>query len=318
MLKCSSTGEKVTEHERVVLKAADGHEIRLQIWRPDTSPTHAIQILHGLGEHADRYARFAEAATARGMVVFSHDHRGHGPNADQLGYFAGKDGWNLLISDAHAVHREILRLHEGPPIALIGHSMGSYVAQSFLMRHMPKISALILSASTWPSRAQLLPALLLAKFECARLGRHRESALLDQLGFGNFNKPFRPERTKSDWLSRDEGEVDKYIADPHCGGPYTAGLWADLIGGLLEISSDSALQRVAADLPILITGGEKDPVGGDKGMTKLLTHYAQTGHQRLRVKIYPDGRHEMLNETNRDDVMRDWLDWIETTSRTGH
>jgi alpha-beta hydrolase superfamily lysophospholipase len=140
--------------------------------------------------------------------------------------------------------------------------------------------------------------------------------MLDRLGFGNFNKPFQPARTELDWLSRDEAEVDKYIEDPLCGGPYTTGLWLDLMAGLMEVGSDAALRRIDAALPILITGGEVDPVGGDKGMTKLLRHYAQTGHQRLRVKIYPDGRHEMLNETNRDEVTRDWLDWILATSRS--
>lgn len=305
-----------TEHQRHVLKAADGHEIHLQEWRPEEPATLIVQILHGLGEHADRYARFAEAAAARGMLVYCHDHRGHGKHADQLGYLAGQDGWKLLVSDAHAVRQEIERRHKELPIVLIGHSMGSYIAQSYVMRHSPRLAGLILSASTWPARVSLIFAGLLARLESARLGKHRHSALLDRLGFGNFNKPFEPARTDCDWLSRDEAEVDRYIDDSLCGGPYTTGLWMDLIAGLREIGSDEALRRISADLPILITGGEVDPVGGDKGMTKLLTRYAQTGHQRLKVKIYPDGRHEMLNETNRDEVTHDWLDWIEATSRS--
>ena len=170
--------------------------------------------------------------------------------------------------------------------------------------------ALILSASTLASRVPLSIAYAFAKVESWRLGVRGKSTLLDKLGFGNFNNAFRPARTKRDWLSRDEDEVDLYVADPLCGGPYSCGLWLDLIGGLLEISSDNALSRIPADLPILITGGAADPVGGDKGMTKLLQHYAQTGHQRLTAKIYPEGRHEMLNEINRDEVTRDWLTWI--------
>lgn len=305
-----------TEHERIVLKAEDGHEIHLQEWRPEQPPRSVVQIFHGLGEHADRYARFAAAATARGMAVYCHDHRGHGEHADQLGYLSGKDGWKLLISDCHTVRQEIERRNEGLPIVLVGHSMGSYIAQSYLMRQSPRLAGLVLSSSTWPSRLSLYAASMLARIEAARLAKHRNSALLDRLGFGNFNKPFQPARTELDWLSRDDAEVDKYIADPLCGGPYSTGLWLDLIGGLLEISSDDALRRISADLPILITGGEVDPVGGDKGMTKLLLHYAQTGHQRIRAKIYPGGRHEMLNESNRDEVTQDWLDWIETTSRS--
>ena len=305
----------MTEHSSRVVKASDGHEIRLQIWLPASPATRVVQIFHGLGEYSNRYARFAQAANTRGMAVYCHDHRGHGPQADQLGYFSGRDGWSLLVSDCHAVHQEVRRMHADLPITLIGHSMGSYVAQSYVMRNSPRLAGLILSASTWSSRLQLIAASLLAKIEAARAGKHRESTLLNKLGFGNFNKAFEPVRTQYDWLSRDEAEVDKYEADPLCGGPFTAGLWTDLIGGLREIGSDNALLRIAGDLPILISGGEVDPVGGDKGMTRLLTHYAQTGHQRLKVKIYPDGRHEMLNETNRDEVTSDWLDWIETTSR---
>ncbi len=304
---------RVTEfrHERTVLIAEDGHEIQLQVWHPAGSATHVIQIVHGLGEHADRYARFAAAATARGCVVCCHDHRGHGHDSGLLGHFADSDGWHAVVSDAHLVICRLRELHAGVPLVLLGHSMGSYIAQFYAMHYGGHVNALILSASTLTSRIPLSIAYALAKLECRRLGVRGRSKLLDKLGFGNFNKAFRPARTERDWLSRDEQEVDRYVADPLCGGPYSCGLWLDIISGLLEISSDKALSRIPGDLPILITGGAVDPVGGDRGMTKLLQHYAQTGHQRLTAKIYPDGRHEMLNEINRDEVSKDWLDWIE-------
>ena len=162
-----------------------------------------------------------------------------------------------------------------------------------------------------------MPLLILAEIEAWRVGARGTSMLLNRLGFGSFNRPFAPARTEHDWLSRDEAEVDKYVADPLCGGPYTSRLWFDLIGGLLTISSDQELTRIPAGLPILITGGSQDPVGGEKGMAKLATHYAQTGHQRLNVKIYDGGRHEMLNEINRDEVSNDWLDWIAATTQSG-
>jgi alpha-beta hydrolase superfamily lysophospholipase len=316
MSKWSRFGTKVTEHQQVVLRAADGHDIQVQIWQPNEPPTQVVQILHGLGEHAGRYSRFADAATARGCIVYCHDHRGHGEHADQLGHFSAKDGWSLLVSDVDTVHGEIVRRHPDLPLTLLAHSMGSYIAQSYLIEHSPKISSLILSASTWPSRPLVLLAAALAKIEGWRLGAHRNSALLQRLGFSNFNKPFQPSRTNSDWLSRDAAEVDTYIADPLCGGPYSVRLWSDLTAGLFGISSDAALRRIQADLPILITGGELDPVGGDKGMGQLAMHYAQTGHNRLKVKIYPQGRHEMLNELVRAEVTQDWLDWILATSRS--
>ena len=138
------------------------------------------------------------------------------------------------------------------------------------------------------------------------------SPLLDKIGFGDFNKRFEPARTELDWLSRDPAEVDKYVADPLCGGPYTIGLWLDLLGGLRSIATDDALRDIPADLPILITGGADDPVGGARGMQQLAARYTDTGHHQLETKIYPGGRHEMLNETNRDEFTADLLRWIKS------
>ena len=293
-----------------VLATADGHNIHLRIWHPDGEVAGVIQLLHGLGEHVARYERFAAAANARGFVVCAHDHRGHGGYDDDAGYFADKDGWNLVVDDVQVAYEHIREQFPKLPIVLLGHSMGSYVAQSFAMQYGAKLSALLLSGSMWPQRAKLLPAMLIARFESLRLGKLGTSALLNKLGFGDFNSRFEPARTEMDWLSRDEHEVDLYIADTLCGGPYTCGLWMDVLGALFELGSDHALNRIPADLPILISGGSDDPVGGEDSITRLTMHYAQTGHQRLTMKLYPEGRHEMLNETNRDEVTSDWLDWI--------
>ena len=151
---------------------------------------------------------------------------------------------------------------------------------------------------------------LLARIEAMRIGVRGKSGLLDKLGFGDFNKPFLPARTELDWLSRDEAEVDAYISDPLCGGPYSCGLWLDLMGGLRAIASDRALQRIRSDLPVLLTGGADDSVGGQQGITDLAMHYAKSGHSRLSTKIYPEGRHEMFNEINRDEFSADVLEWI--------
>lgn len=303
-------------HERQILTAPDGHEIHMHMWSPEVAAAHVIQVLHGLGEHAARYERFAHAAASRRYAVCVHDHRGHGPHTEELGHFADDSGWHLLVADALLVQDYSRERFADAPLVLLGHSMGSYIAQSFAMLYGDRLSALILSASTWPSRLQLLPALAIAHIEAWRLGIRGKSALLDKLGFGNFNKRFAPARTEMDWLSRDAAEVDKYVADPLCGGPYSCRLWLDLLRGLIDISSDNALARVPVGLPLLITGGECDPVGGDRGMTHLMMHYAQTGHQRISVKIFPDGRHEMLNESNRDEVTTNWLDWIAANTRS--
>lgn len=303
-------------HQRHALKAGDDHEIHVQTWEPAGDASVVIQILHGLGEYGDRYARFAAVAAARGFAVCVHNHRGHGPETSHLGHFADKDGWLTVANDARIVNRFLAERYPERPIVLLGHSMGSFIAQNYAMHYGGELAGLILSGSTWSSRLLLIVATAVARFESWRIGAHLQSALLHKLGFSSHNKPFEPARTELDWLTRDADEVDKYIADPLCGGPYSVRLWQDMFGGLLEITSDKAIMRIPAGLPILITGGELDPIGGDKGMGKLLQHYAQTGHQRLKARIYPDGRHEMLNETNRDQVMRDWLDWTDSTTQS--
>lgn len=297
-------------HDSHTLDAGDGHAIPVYLWEPDRTPRGIIQIFHGLGEHAGRYARFANAACEDDYAVCAHDHRGHGPGAAELGFFAEHDGWQSLVTDGHSVTEFLRRKFPGLPILLLGHSMGSFIAQSYTMRFADELVALILSGSTWPSPPQLLPGRWLARIISWFRGRHGKSPMLDTLGFGAFNKKFEPARTEFDWLSRDPAEVDKYVADTLCGGPYTIGLWLDFLGGLLQLAKLNELRRIPADLPILITGGADDPVGGETGMRTLAARYEKTRHPELTMKIYVGGRHEMLNETNRDEFTNDVLRWI--------
>lgn len=296
----------------------DGEAFEMQVFEPGATPASIIQVLHGLGEHAGRYRRFAAAAIARGHGVVIHEHRGHGGRVGEHGHFADRRGWYKVNRDIEIVHDAVRRDFAGLPVVMLGHSMGSYLAQTFAMHYGAWLSGLILSASTWPSRLTLWPARVAAKVETWRVGRRGKSPLLESLGFGRFNRRFLPARTGYDWLSRDAAEVDRYVADPLCGGPFSSALWLDLIGGVLAIDTDHAVSRVPADLPILIAGGELDPVGGDAGMARLAMHYAQSMHLRLAVRIYPEARHEMLNEINRDAVTAEWLDWIGTTTRSAH
>ena len=161
-----------------------------------------------------------------------------------------RKGWDRLVEDTLAVQVYLRERYPALPITMLGHSMGSFVAQNFAMLHGDRLAALIVSASTWPNRLELVMGHLLARCESWRVGPRRESALLDKLGFGSHNKRFEPARTEYDWLSRDEAEVDAYVDDPLCGGPYTAGLWVDLTGGLMNISKDENILRVPSDLPI--------------------------------------------------------------------
>lgn len=294
------------------LEAPDGRNIPLHIWKPETGePRCVIQVLHGLSEHAGRYARLGQAACKKGIAVVAHDHRGHGRHAKRPGHFADADGWAKVLQDVSRVQSFIRENHPSTPIVLLGHSMGSFIAQASVMHSSGRLTGLILSGSSFGSRMKIRLARLIARLEIWRRGTGAPSELMNTLNFQAFNKAFEPNRTDFDWLSRDEEEVDRYIADPLCGAIASGGLWRDFAGGLLGIMSVATLKRIPVDLPILITGGARDPVGGKKGMTRLAKAYESSGHQNVALKIYPDARHEILNETNREAVMRDVLNWVE-------
>jgi len=300
--------------EARTLAGTGGPDIHLYVWHPDEGASNgdAVQIVHGLGEHAARYRRLAGSLTDAGYLVVAHDQRGHGRTAEQgiPGHFADEAGWDRIIDDLERVRQEAKALRPEGRLILLGHSMGSYVAQSYVLRNPRSIDTLALSGSTFASRAQLRLFRIVAAIEKLRLGPAGRSNLLDKLSFGAFNKEFQPARTEFDWLSRDEAEVDAYVTDPLCGGQSTNQLWRDLTGGLLEISAVRALRQLPASLPVYILGGEKDPVGGAKGLTRLYDAYRQAGLSGTRLRLYPDGRHEMFNETNRDEVTADLLAWL--------
>ena len=301
------------EEARTLAETA-GSDIHLYVWHPDEGADNgdAVQMVHGLCEHAARYRRLAGSLTEAGYLVVAHDQRGHGRTAERgiPGHFADEAGWDLVIEDVERVRQKAKALRPDGRLILLGHSMGSYVAQSYVLRNPQSVDALVLSGSTFASRAQLRLFRIVAAIEKLRLGSTGRSKLLDKLSFGAFNKEFEPARTDFDWLSRDEAEVDAYVTDPLCGGQSTNELWRDLTGGLLDISSVPALRRLPASLPVYILGGEKDPVGGEKGLTRLYDAYREAGLAGTRLQLYPEGRHEMFNETNRDEVTTDLLDWL--------
>ena len=310
-----ASGTPAAQRDVVRVVSDDGRQIDLRLWRAPGSPRAVLQLLHGLSEHVERYARFAEACNAQGIAVAGHNHRGHGPQPEdgQPGHFADRDGRQRVLDDIECCHREIVHQFPDVPVVLLGHSMGSYFAQHFVVERRPSLAAIILSGSTSPNRTEVRTARLVGRLMQWIRGARADSQLFDRLLFGKYNKQFAPCRTAFDWLSRDTQEVDLYVADPLCGRPASYGLWLDLFDTLLAVSEESALRRFPDALPMLISGGERDPVGGDHALRQLAAKYKAAGQQSVSVKIYPGGRHEMLNETNRNSVTADWLGWIENT-----
>lgn len=294
------------------LKADDSVEIHVHRWLPDGAPRAAFQIAHGLAEHGARYVRLAEALTAQGFAVYADDHRGHGltASAGDLGFFSERDGWRKCVGDLWTLNRRIAADNPGLPIILLGHSMGSFMAQDFVAHHSAALAALVLSGSNGPPPAIAGVGRMIARIERLRLGAQSKSALLQAMMFGEFNKPFKPARTEFDWLSRDPAEVDAYVSDPLCGFAFSTQLAIDLLDALGTFLKPERLARIRKDLPVYIFSGSDDPVGAN--LPALAEAYRDAGLTRVEMRVYPGARHETLNETNREEVTGDLLRWAET------
>jgi alpha-beta hydrolase superfamily lysophospholipase len=302
---------------RFLLDRGDGAKIQVYRWSGDGAPRAAVQISHGLAEHAGRYARLAEALTGAGYVVYASDHRGHGPSASaqDLGHFADADGWRKCLDDLWAVNRRIATDGAGSGIFFLGHSMGSFFGQQFISEHGESLVGAVLSGSNGAPAAIADIGRLVARAERWRLGGRGHSPLLLKMLFGDFNKPFQPARTDFDWLSRDAKEVDKYVADPFCGFPFSTQLAIDLLDALKPLTAPATIARIPKALPIYIFSGERDPVGPN--LQGLIAAYRAAG-LKVWTKIYPEARHETLNEINRDEVTADLLAWLnEQTTQPG-
>jgi alpha-beta hydrolase superfamily lysophospholipase len=304
------------------LASADGLALFVYRWLPEATPKAVVQIAHGLVEHAGRYARLAEALTRAGYVVYADDHRGHGrtaPAPEDLGFFAERDGWRKCVDDLWGLNQRIATDHPGLPIVLIGHSMGSFMAQHFISEHGEALSGVVLAGSNGKRARLTLAVGIIARIERLRLGPRGRSALVHSLAFGTFNKPFAPVRTEADWLSRDSAEVDKYLADPLCRFRPALQLLIDLLDALGEIAKPARQARIPKQLPIYVIAGTRDPVSANsKGLEQLLSAYHAAGLQRVTYRFYPEARHELFSEPSRDEVTRELLAWLDEATGNGN
>ena len=281
-------------------------------WSPSGAPRAVVQILHGMAEHIDRYDRMARALNAVGYAVAGRNHRGHGPEAEALGYFADRDGWDVLLRDAHAVSLDLKKRYPGAPFFLLGHSMGSFLAREYALRYGGELDGLILSGTGFYPKALCVSGWLLAKAS----PKKKPAAMVNQIAFSGNNKPFAPGRTGFEWFSRDEREVDKYVSDPLCGFCFTGGAFADFFGGLLALTDESRLQNMPRELPVYFMSGDHDPVGRmGEGVKKVAEQFQKAGMKDVTVKLYPGARHELFNEINRDEVTFDLAEWLSDRMR---
>lgn len=284
-------------------------------WMPDRPPRACVQIVHGMSEHGGRYARFAAALNAAGHAVFAQDLPGHGRTArapDELGHFADEHGWHLAMHSIRAVQVDIREKHPGRPLVLFGHSLGSYLAQDYLVHHGRDLAACVLSATSGNMGPMRPLGLLAMQIEKSLAGPRHRSALAEALSFKAFNRRFRPNRTAFDWLSRDAAEVDAYVRDPHCGFRTSAELWLELLAIGARLREPARLARIPKTLPVLILSGEEDPATqGLKGPRALEQAYRDAGLGDVQLQGYAQARHELLNEHCREQVTADIVQWLD-------
>ncbi len=271
-----------------------------------------LVVAHGLAEHVARYQELAETMMAAGVAVYAADHRGHGRTAKRakdLGLFAEEDGWDLALDDLESVVAHASAMHDGLPVFLLGHSMGSALARCYAIEHSDKLAGLILTGTMGDPGLSGKIVMGLARLIRELRGARYRSSLLRSLCYGPYNKPFRPNRTEFDWLSSDPAEVDAYIADTLCGFVPPAQMYVDLISGLQLASNPERVARMRPELPVLIAAGGADPVAAKTESVEAIFRGAEITD--VTSKVYPDARHDLYHETNRKEFFDDLTSWLQ-------
>src|SRR4051794_19695952 len=281
---------------RFTFTGRDGTVITAYRWEPSGAPRGVVQLTHGMGEHLLRYDHFATTLVTAGFLVQGQDHRGHGATAGSEDAFGvlGADGWNSLVDDIDVLVERTHDRMEDVPLVLFGHSMGSFAAQQYVLDHSDRLAGLALSGTA--AIDLLEPALDL-------------SAPMD---LSAFNAPFAPARTDYDWLSRDEAQVDAYVTDPRCAFGRDADGGGAMFAGARAVADPQRLAAIRKDLPVYVTVGSADPVNGQLALSDALVERLRgAGLTDVTLAVWPDARHEIFNETNRDEVEADLLGWLD-------
>jgi alpha-beta hydrolase superfamily lysophospholipase len=296
--------------------SSDGKSrIHAMEWVPeDVKPVAVLQIAHGVAEYIGRYDAFARYLNEKGIVVVGNDHIGHGQStATTPVFFGNENGWTHVVDDMQGLHQRAKKNYPHLPYFLMGHSMGSFLTRTYLIRYPGAVDGVIIMGTGWQSNTVVTAGSVVGKCEANRLGRNGVSPLVNHLGFGPYNKPFAPNRTEFDWLSADAGNVDRYIADPLCGQPTTVGLFLDMLGGFKFNQDAKNLAKMDKDTPVLFISGGDDPVGeAGKGVRRSYEAFKTAGVKDVSIKLYDGLRHEILNEQEKETVYADLWQWIQS------
>lgn len=291
------------------------NNLNVIIWETEKEPIGVLQIVHGMAEYIDRYDNFAKYMTEHGFNVIGHDHLGHGHSVSDerdYGFFAEENGDKIIIEDMHSVTQYAREKWEDLPNFILGHSMGSFCLRQYLTKYSNDVFGAIIMGTGWIPSAAALLGKTIATNTCKSKGSHTVNPLLIKLTLEPYNKPFAPARTNCDWLSRDEKQVDLYVNDKLCGFDFTAGAYKDFFTILEKIAKNRRLIGMRKSLPILITSGSVDPVGGKKACEKLNAQYKRCGINDVTLKLWENDRHEILNELDKSDVYRYIYNWLKS------
>lgn len=295
--------------------AGGGTAIHAVEWLPEGDARAVLQISHGVAEYILRYELFAEYLTARGFAVVGHDHLGHGDSVAEGAarlYFGPKGSWNRVVDDIYTRRQLAGKRFPGVPYFLLGHSMGSFLARTYLIRYPGTVDGAVIMGTGQQSPALIAGGKAVAAAESARIGEDKASPLVEKLAFGAYNKRFAPNRTANDWLSVSEENVDRYLEDPLCGGTPTSGLFREMLGGLTFVARPENLRKMNLNTPILFISGEMDPVGDcGRGVRKAYRSFQRAGVRDVSLKLYPELRHEILCEDCKETVFADIFQWLD-------
>lgn len=274
-----------------------------------------LQIVHGMAEYIERYEEVARFFTERGFVVTGADHIGHGKSVgkdSQFGYFCEHDPATVLVRDVHRLKKATQMEFPDVPYIMLGHSMGSFILRNYLMRYSTGISAAVIMGTGMQSKTRLIAAKIFAMINRKFFGAHHVSKLLDRGAMGHYNQGIVKPRTQFDWLTRDSNRVDKYLSDPRCGFIYTVNGFLTLFELILRLYDSESLERMWKKLPVLMVSGDADPVGEyGKTVRKSFVSLRAVGMENVELKLYEGARHELFNETNREEVRQYIQEWME-------
>ncbi len=292
-------------------------QIHARQWVPDQGPyVGIVQLLHGMAEHIARYDDFAQFLNSHGYIVVGNDHLGHGASISSekdRGHFADHDGWTHVSNDTRTLQIMTARLFPNLPYFFFGHSMGSFLTRTYLLRFPGTVDGAVLCGTGYMSTVLIHTFKVVAHGEKLRMGIHGKSKLLTSMSIGSYNHQFKPIRTSNDWLSVNCQNVDTYNADPLCGFDTTVGFFLDLADGLALIHSPEKLAQMKKDTPVFFISGGFDPVGSNgNGVRKVYELFKDAGMTDVNLKLYPGLRHEILNEVCHDLVYQDVLIWLES------